>query len=86
MPGVPEPIREEEEDTIYRIPLLRSPITTPEPLPLLPLCPTAPCHAVSWYIPSMRTRVPSFGQTFPNKVGPCQKMLGGKRNLLGESE
>ena len=26
-----------------------------------------------WYIPSMRTRVPTFGQTFPNKVGPCQK-------------
>ena len=25
-----------------------------------------------WYTPSMRTRVPSFGQTFPNKVGPCQ--------------
>ena len=22
--------------------------------------------------PSMRTRVPTFGQTFPNKVGPCQ--------------
>ena len=20
----------------------------------------------------MRTRVPTFGQTFPNKVGPCQ--------------
>ena len=64
----PEPI----SGTIYRIPLLRSPITTPEPLPLLPLCPTAPYHAMSWYIPSMRTRVPSFGQTFPNKVGPCQ--------------
>ena len=54
---------------------LRSPITTPEPLPLLPLCPTAPCHAVSWYAPSTRTRVPSFGQTFPNKVGPCHKSV-----------
>ena len=41
--------------TTYRTPLLRSPITTPEPLPLLPLCPTAPYHAVSWYTPSMRT-------------------------------
>jgi hypothetical protein len=48
------------------------PYIHPSPLPLLPLCPTAPYHAVSWYIPSMRTRVPSFGQTFPNKVGPCQ--------------
>ena len=28
-----------------------------------------------WYIPSMRTRVPTFGQTFPNKVGPCQNMM-----------
>ena len=26
-----------------------------------------------WYTPSTRTRVPSFGQTFPNKVGPCQQ-------------
>ena len=58
--------------TIYHVPLLRSPTTTPEPLPLLPLCPTALCHAMLWYTPSMRTRVPSFGQTFPNKVGPCQ--------------
>ena len=48
--------------------------TTPAPLPaMLPLCPTALYHAMLWYIPSMRTRVPSFGQTFPNKVGPCQK-------------
>ena len=59
--------------TIYHVPLLRSPTTTPEPLPLLPLCPTALYHAMLWYTPSMRTRVPSFGQTFPNKVGPCQK-------------
>ena len=58
--------------TIYHVPLLRSPTTTPEPLPLLPLCPTALCHAMLWYTPSMRTRVPSFGQTFPNKVGPCE--------------
>ena len=57
--------------TIYHVPLLRSPTTTPEPLPLLPLCPTALYHAMLWYTPSMRTRVPSFGQTFPNKVGPC---------------
>ena len=57
----------------YTIPLL--PYTHPSPLPLLPLCPTAPYHAVSWYIPSMRTRVPSFGQTFPNKVGPCQNTV-----------
>ena len=49
-----------------------SPTTTPEPLPLLPLCPTALYHAMLWYTPSMRTRVPSFGQTFPNKVGPCR--------------
>ena len=56
----------------YTIPLL--PYTHPSPLPLLPLCPTAPYHAVSWYIPSMRTRVPSFGQTFPNKAGPCHKI------------
>jgi hypothetical protein len=28
--------------------------------------PTAPYHAVSCYTPSMRTRVPSFGQTFLN--------------------
>jgi hypothetical protein len=28
-----------------------------------------------WYTPSTRTRVPSFGQTFPNKVGPCQNCL-----------
>ena len=41
--------------------------------PLLPLCPTALYHAMLWYTPSMRTRVPSFGQTFPNLVGPCQK-------------
>ena len=60
--------------TIYHVPLLRSPTTTPEPLPLLPLCPTALYHAMLWYTPSMRTRVPSFGQTFPNKVGPCQKV------------
>ena len=60
--------------TIYHVPLLRSPTTTPEPLPLLPLCPTALYHAMLWYTPSMRTRVPSFGQTFPNKVGPCQNM------------
>ena len=60
--------------TIYHVPLLRSPTTTPEPLPLLPLCPTALYHAMLWYTPSMRTRVPSFGQTFPNKVGPCQKL------------
>ena len=51
--------------TIYHVPLLRSPTTTPEPLPLLPLCPTALYHAMLWYTPSMRTRVPSFGQTFP---------------------
>ena len=63
--------------TIYHVPLLRSPTTTPEPLPLLPLCPTALYHAMLWYTPSMRTRVPSFGQTFPNKVGPCQKLLFG---------
>ena len=25
----------------------------------------------------MRTRVPSFGQTFLNKVGPCQKRVRG---------
>ena len=61
--------------TIYHVPLLRSPTTTPEPLPLLPLCPTALYHAMLWYTPSMRTRVPSFGQTFPNKVGPCQNLL-----------
>ena len=61
--------------TIYHVPLLRSPTTTPEPLPLLPLCPTALYHAMLWYTPSMRTRVPSFGQTFPNKVGPCQKLV-----------
>ena len=64
----PEPA----SDTIYRIPLPRSPDTTPMPLPLPPLCPTALYHAMLWYIPSMRTRVPTFGQTFPNKVGPCQ--------------
>ena len=46
--------------TIYHVPLLRSPTTTPEPLPLLPLCPTALYHAMLWYTPSMRTRVPSF--------------------------
>ena len=62
--------------TIYHVPLLRSPTTTPEPLPLLPLCPTALYHAMLWYTPSMRTRVPSFGQTFPNKVGPCQYNSG----------
>ena len=62
--------------TIYHVPLLRSPTTTPEPLPLLPLCPTALYHAMLWYTPSMRTRVPSFGQTFPNKVGPCRREHG----------
>ena len=71
----PEPI----SGTIYRIPLLRSPITTPEPLPLLPLCPTAPYHAMSWYIPSMRTRVPSFGQTFPKKLVVVKKSLLAKQ-------
>ena len=35
-------------------------------------CPTAPYHVMIWYIPGMRTRVPSFGQTSPNKVCPCQ--------------
>ena len=65
--------------TIYHVPLLRSPTTTPEPLPLLPLCPTALYHAMLWYTPSMRTRVPSFGQTFPNKVGPCQNKLPTRR-------
>ena len=67
----PEPA----SDTIYRVPLPRSPDTTPMPLPLPPLCPTALYHAMLWYIPSMRTRVPTFGQTFPNKVGPCQNYL-----------
>ena len=50
---------------------------------LPPLCPTALYHAMLWYIPSMRTRVPTFGQTFPNKVGPCQKK--GKRAKLRSS-
>ena len=54
--------------TIYHVPLLRSPTTTPEPLPLLPLCPTALYHAMLWYTPSMRTRVPSFGQTCPEVI------------------
>ena len=73
--------------TIYHVPLLRSPTTTPEPLPLLPLCPTALYHAMLWYTPSMRTRVPSFGQTFPNKVGPCQKRRSscGRRQSNGDA-
>jgi len=28
-----------------------------------------------WYIPGTRTRLPSFGQTFYNKVGPSQKFM-----------
>ena len=31
-----------------------------------PQCPTAPYHVIMWYNPSTRTRVPSFGQTFPS--------------------
>ena len=57
------PVPRTHSGTTCHIPLLRSPITTPEPPPLLPLCPTAPYHAVSWYTPSTRTRVPSFEQT-----------------------
>ena len=68
--------------TIYHVPLLRSPTTTPEPLPLLPLCPTALYHAMLWYTPSMRTRVPSFGQTFPHKVGQKKKKKKKKKKPL----
>ena len=63
--------------------------TTPEPLPLLPLCPTALYHAMLWYTPSMRTRVPSFGQTFPlslinsltfwRRVSPDHLITSGKK-------
>ena len=43
----------------------------------LALNPSNPSLCVKTNTPSMRTRVPSFGQTFPNKVGPWQK----KQNL-----
>ena len=57
-----------------------SPSTPPSSSPLS----SSPLHAASspaclllltyWYTPSTRTRVPSFGQTFPNKVGPSQNI------------
>ena len=42
------------------------------PLPLLPLCPTALYHAMLWYTPSLRTRVPSLSKT----VGCIVLVLG----------
>ena len=50
------------------------------PTPTSPVSDAALYHAMLWYTPSMRTRVPSFGQTFPNKVGPCQNTFSCRRS------
>ena len=67
LPGAPNPLR--TPSTVYHssAPLIPPPCPYPY-LPYVRLHCTMPCYGTS----RVRTRVPTFGQTFP-KVGPCQK-------------
>ena len=72
--GTREQGKQEKGSSAPRLPPPRAPTSTS------PVCPTAPYHAVSWYIPSTRTRVPSFGQTFPIKLVLVKKKTNKQTN------